>query len=48
MVTDYKKCSYQGLTDIEISDCIGDLQKMLPDKYQKNVDWDQTSKEQGT
>ena len=24
-VTDYKQCSYQGLTDTEVSDFIGDL-----------------------
>ena len=27
----YKQCSYQGQTDTEFSDFIGDLQKMLPD-----------------
>ena len=48
LVTDCKQCSHQGLTDTEVSEFIGDLQKMLPDKYQKNVDLDQTRKEQGT
>ena len=34
---DCKKCSYQN-----------GLQKMLPDQYQKYIDWDQTRAEQGT
>ena len=47
-VTDYKQCSYQGLTDTEVLDFVRDLQEMLPDQYQKYIDWDQTRTEQGT
>ena len=47
-VTDYKQCSYQGLADTEVSDFIRDLQKMLPDQYQKYINWDQTRTAQGT
>ena len=46
--TDYKQCNYQGLTDTEVANFITDLQKMVPNKYQKNIDWDLTRKEQGT
>ena len=47
-VTDYKQCSYQGLADTEVSDFIRDLPKMLPDQYQKYINWDQTRTAQGT
>ena len=44
-VTDYKKCSYQGLTATEVSNFIRDLQKMVPDQFHKYIEWDQTRKE---
>ena len=40
-VTAYKKCSYQGLTEIEVSNVIQDVHRMVPDP-QKICDWDQT------
>ena len=42
-VTDYKQCSYQGLTETEVSNFIRDLIK-----FQKYLDWDLTKTEQGT
>ena len=45
-VTDYKQCCCQGLTDTEVANFITDLQKMLPDQYQKKIDWDQIRKKQ--
>ena len=44
-VTDYKQCSYQGLTETEVSDFIKD--QMVPDPFIKYVDWEQTKTEQG-
>ena len=46
-VTDNKKCSYQGLTDTEVSNFIRDSQKMVPDQFHKYIDWDHTRTEQG-
>ena len=48
LVTDYKQCNYQGLTDTEVSNLINDLHKMVPDALRKYIDWDQTRNEQGT
>ena len=31
-VTDYKQCSYQGLTETEVSGFVNDLHKMVPDQ----------------
>ena len=47
-VTDYKQCSYQGLTETEVSTVIKDLHQMAPDPFKKFVDWEQTKSEQGT
>ena len=44
-VTDYKQCSYQGLTETEVSDFIKD--QRVPDPFIKYVDWEQTKTEQG-
>ena len=48
MVTDNKKCSYQGLTDTKVSNFIRDLRKMVPDQFHKYTGWDHTRTEQGT
>ena len=47
-VTDYKKCSYQGLTATEVPHFIRDLQEMVPDQFYKYTDWDKTRTEQGS
>ena len=47
-VTDNKKCSYQGLTDTEVSNFIRDLRKMVPAQFHKYTGWDHTRTEQGT
>ena len=39
-VTDYTQCSYQGLTEIEVSNVIQDVHRMVPDPQKS--DWDQT------
>ena len=46
--TDYEQCSLQGLTESEVTNFIKDLHKMVPDRYQKYLDWDQIRTEQGT
>ena len=46
-VTDYKQCSYQGLTETEVSNFINDLHQMVFDPLKKYVDWEQTRTEQG-
>ena len=47
-VTDYKRCKVEGLTDTEVSNSIMDLQKMVPEQYQKYIDWDRIRSEHGT
>ena len=47
-ITDYKQCSYQGLTETEVSTFIKDLHRMVPDPFRKYVDWELTKTEQGT
>ena len=42
-----QKCSYQALTDTEVSN-FRDLQRMVPNEFHKHIDWDQTRTEQGT
>ena len=48
-VTDNKQCSYQELTETEVSNFIKDLNQMVPGKIKSIlIDWDQTRTEQGT
>ena len=47
-VTDYKRCSLEGLTNSEVSNFISDMQKLVPNVFHKHIDWDQTKTEQGT
>ena len=46
-VTDYKKCSFQGLTANEVTNVIRKIQKVVPNVFHKYIDWDQTRTEQG-
>ena len=46
-VTDYKRCSLEGLTNNEVTNSISDLQKMVPNEFHKHIGWDHTKTEQG-
>ena len=48
LVTDYKQCGYQGLTETEVSNSIKDLRQIVPDPFKKYVDWERTKTQQGT
>ena len=52
LVTDYKQCRYQGLTETEVSNFIQDLHQMVPDHIDIYIYiyiyWEQTRTEQGT
>ena len=47
LVTDYKRYSFEGLTADEVTNVIGDLQKMVPNDFRQFIDWSQTRTEQG-
>ena len=47
-ITDYKRCSFQGLTANKVTNFFGDRQQMVPNEFHKYIDWDKTRTEQGT
>ena len=46
-VTDYKRCSSEGLTADEVTHVIGDLQLLVAKEVHQYIDWNETRTEQG-
>ena len=47
-VTDYSKSGLQRITGDEVTKFLNDLERMVPQRAQKRIDWDHIRKEQGT